>query len=197
MKNFMKLFKLSLISISIFIFSCGGKLNGSFYINETYDFSYIKRVAVLPFENLSNDRFAGDSIRQVVINELLSSGLVDVAYPGDVNSLIDSLKIKPAYSPSSEQIKTLCNNLKAQAVILGTINKYGELREGNITSYEVSLTLMMADATSGNIIWSVTKNSRGVSLWSKYFGAKSDTMSETILKVVRDAIKTLYEYEKK
>lgn len=196
MNNFKAFLSIIFIIIILFLYSCGGRLNGSFYINETYDFSYVKKVAVLPFENLSNDRFIADSIRQIVINELLSSGLVDVVYPGDVNSLIESMKIKPAHSPNSEQIKTLCNTLKAQAVILGTVNKYGEIREGNITSYEVSLTLMMADSTSGNIIWSVTRNSRGAGIWSKYFGAKSDTMSETVVKVVKSAIKTLYEYEK-
>jgi TolB-like protein len=186
-----------IITIVFLCFSCGGKLNSSFFINQDIDFSYIKKVAVLPFDNLSNDRFAGETIRQIVTSELLNSGLVDVAYPGDVNSIIESLKIKPAHSPNSEQIKSIGNALKVQAVILGTVNKCGEIREGNISSYEVSLSLMMADVSSGSIIWSVTRNSTGANIWAKYFGAKSDTMSETIIKVVRDSIKTLYEYEKR
>lgn len=197
----MKTKRIYLIFLSIiilfFIYNCGGRTNNSFYINQDYDFSYIKKVAILPFENLTSDRFAGDSVRQFVISEILNTGLVDVVYPGDVNSAIELLKIKPAHFPSSEQIKTLCNTLKAQAVILGSVNKFNEIREGNITSYEISLSLMMADASSGSIIWSVTRTSTGANIWAKYFGAKSDTMSETITKVVRSAIKTIYEYEKR
>ncbi len=184
----------TLAVIFLLISNCGGKSTPSFYINQEIDFSFIKRVAVLPFENFSNEKFANDSVRQVVISELLASGLVEVVCPGDVNAALDSLKIKTGSSPSAEQIKSIGKTLKVQAIIMGTVNKYGEIREGSISVPEVSLTLMMADAGSGSIIWSVTKTRIGGGFWAKHFGARADTMSETVLKVVREAIKTLYEY---
>ncbi len=189
----MRLLKqLVILSIILLLISnCGGKSTPSFYINQEIDFSFIKRVAVLPFENFSNEKFANDSVRQVVISELLASGLVEVVCPGDVNAALDSLKIKTGSSPSAEQIKSIGKTLKVQAIIMGTVNKYGEIREGSISVPEVSLTLMMADAGSGSIIWSVTKTRIGGGFWAKHFGARADTMSETVLKVVREAIKTL------
>ncbi len=192
----MRLLKqLVILSIILLLISnCGGRGAPSFYINQDIDFSFIKRVAVMPFENLTNEKFAGDAVRQVVISELLVSGLVEVVCPGDVVAACESLKLKQGQSPNIEQIKTIGKNLKVQAVILGAVNRYGEVREGNISAPEVSITLMMADANSGSIIWSVTKARGGASFWSKHFGARADTMSETVLKVVRDAIQTLYEY---
>jgi hypothetical protein len=171
---------------------CGGKTTPLYYISQDIDFSFIKRVAVLPLDNLTNDKFAHDAVRQVVISELLASGLVEVVCPGDVIATLETLKIKAGQSPSAEQIKAIGKALKVQAVILGAVNKFGEIREGNVSAPEITITLMMADTTSGSIIWSVTKTRGGADFWTKHFGAKAETMSEAVLKVVRDSIHTLY-----
>ena len=178
-------------SCTLFLPACGVKSTPSYYINQDTDFSFIKTVAVLPLDNLTNDRFAGESVRQVVISELLASGLTDVVCPGDVASACETVKIKAGRSPSAEQIRALGKTLRVQAVIFGTVNKYGEVREGNISAPEISITLMMADTGSGSIIWSVTKAYGGADFWEKHFGARADTMSETVLRVVRASIGTL------
>ena len=190
MKSLKQLFALSVIFL--LISGCAGKGSSSFYINQEIDFSFVKRVAVLPLDNLTNDKFAGDAVRQVVISEFLASGLVEVVCPGDVLSAIETLKLKTGQSPNAEQIKAIGKALKVQAVIIGAVNKYGEIREGNVSSPEITVTLMMADTTSGSIIWSVTKTRGGAGFWAKHFGASVDTMSEAVLKVVREAIQTLY-----
>lgn len=173
-------------------FSCAGRGNPSFYIRQDYDFSYIKKVAVLPLDNLTNEKFANEAVRQVVICELLTTGLVDVIVPGDADAAIDKLGLRSFKLPNEEQIKTIGNALKVQAVIFGSVEKFGEVRTGNISAPEVTITLMMADASSGSIIWSVTKTGGGASFMARHFGAKSETMSEAVLRVVREAIQTLY-----
>jgi hypothetical protein len=66
------------------------------------------------------------------------------------------------------------------------------MRIGNITAPEVTITLMMADTSSGSVIWSVTKTGGGANFMARHFGAKSESMSEAVLRVVREAIQTLY-----
>ncbi len=166
----------------------------SFHIREDIDFSFIKRVAVIPLENLTNEKFAGEIVRQVVISELLASGLVDVVVPGDVMSAINTLGIQPITSPDAKQIKALGDMLKVQAIVMGSVEEYGETRIGNISVPEVTITLMMADTGTGSIIWSVTKTRAEASFMAKHFGAKTKSMSETVLAVVREAIQTLVEY---
>jgi TolB-like protein len=198
MRYSLKLAKLLVLFISILaIFSfncCGGKGTPGFYINRDVDFSFFKRVAVLPFENLTSERFAGGMVRQVVISELLATGLVEVTVPGDPIDAIETMRLKPNEPLSAEQIKALGKKLKVQAVILGAVEEFGQVRYGNASAPEVSITLMMADISSGTIIWSVTKTKGGASFWSRHFGARSDTMSETVLEVVREALQTLFEY---
>jgi len=192
MRYVRQLFILS--AIFLLIYGCGGRGNPDFYINQDIDFSYIKRVAVLPLDNLTNDRFAADAVRHVVISELLATGLVEVSCPGDAVAALDSMKIKNVQSLNAEQIKAIGKTLNVQAVILGAVNKYGEVREGNVSAPEVTITLMMADTGSGSIIWSVTRTRGGAGFMVKHFGAKAETLSETVLHVVRDAVHTLYKY---
>ncbi|MDP2277824.1 MAG: penicillin-binding protein activator LpoB [Nitrospirota bacterium] len=156
------------------------------------DFGAVKRVAVLPLDNLTNERYAGEIVRQVVIGELLASGLVDVIVPGEVIAAIDKIgSSKSTSSFTEEQIKTLGSSLKVQAVILGSVERFGEVRVGNISAPEISITLMMADTSSGSIVWSATRTSGGASFMARHFGARSDTMSESVLKVVRETLRTL------
>ncbi|OGW37870.1 MAG: hypothetical protein A2Y97_02210 [Nitrospirae bacterium RBG_13_39_12] len=195
----MKLLNKHILAAILFIMftvsGCGGKEGVQyFYINEDTDFSFIKRVAVLPLDNLTNEKFAADTVRHVVISELLALNLVEVVIPGDAVSAIEKLKLRPGQPLSADEIKAIGKTLKVQAVILGAVDKYGEIREGNVSAQEVAITLMMADANSGSIIWSVTETSGGASFMAKHFGARSPTMSETVIDVVRKALKTLYEY---
>jgi hypothetical protein len=193
--NLFKRYVLMSVLFAVFICSgCARRGVPSFYINPDVDFSFIKKVAVLPLDNLTNDRFAGEVVRHVVISELLASGLVDVVVPGDAEAAVENLKLRPGQSLNAEQIRALGNALKVQAVILGAVEKYGEERGGNISAPEVTVTLMMADTGSGSIIWSVTKTRGGAGFWARHFGARAETMSETTLNVVREALHTLYKY---
>ena len=110
---------LSILFVLILGAGCGGrKGTPGFYVNPDIDFSFIKRVAVLPLDNLTNEKFAADAVRQVVISELLAAGLVDVTCPGDAIAAMDKLRLKQGQSPSAEDIKAIGKALKVQAVIL-------------------------------------------------------------------------------
>jgi hypothetical protein len=189
LKKFLLIFMLSTVTIT---FGCAVGGTPSFYLRPDYDFSYIKKVAVLPLDNITNEKFAGDVVRQVVISELLATGLVDVAVPGEAVAATDKLGIKSISSLNADQIKAIGNTLKVQAVIFGSVEKYGEVRIGNVSAPEVTITLIMADTSSGSIIWSVTKTGGGASFMARHFGARSETLSETVLRVVRETIHTLY-----
>ncbi len=173
---------------------CFGGDAAIFHIREDVDFSFIKKVAVLPLDNLTNDKFADEIIRQMAISELLASGLVDVSIPGDVISAIKRLNITSITALDVKQIKDLGKQLKVEAIVLGSVEQYGEVRLGNHSAPEVTLTLMMADIITGSVLWSVTTTRGGSSFMVRHFGAKAETMSETALATVREALRTFTEY---
>ncbi|MBI4843221.1 MAG: hypothetical protein HY809_02710 [Nitrospirae bacterium] len=179
------------------IIGCSFFLNGCFasqptyHIKEDVDFSYIKRVAILPLQNFTSDKNASDAVRQVLITEFLSSGLADVVVPGDVLAALNNIGVSSISSPSIEEIRSIGKFLKVQAVITGSVDKLAEIRSSNVTSAEVTLTLMMVDTGAGDILWSVTATSGGAGFMSRHFGADTPTLSETISDVVKRSIQTL------
>ncbi len=179
----------------IMLMVSGCRSNVPFYhINPDVDFSFFKNVAVLPLDNLTNNKAAGQIIKQVVISELLASGLVDVVIPGEVMSAISELDIQNISSLNKNQIRALGNALNVEAVIMGSVDQFGDVKSGSMSAPEVTITLMMAEVESGNIIWSITLTRGGLDFMARHFGAKSETMSEVVQGVIREAIQTLVEY---
>jgi PBP1b-binding outer membrane lipoprotein LpoB len=187
-------YSLAVMILMVFLFSgCRGNAPVH-HVNPNVDFSFFKRVAVMPLDNLTNDRSAGDIIRQVVISELLASGVVDVVIPGEVMAAINNLGIQNITSLSKKEINALGKALNVEAVIMGSVDQYGHIRSGNVSAPEVTISLMMAEVETGNIIWSITLTRGGASFWTRHFGTKSMTISETVQTVVREAVRTLAGY---
>ncbi len=192
--NLWKKYILTLMMLIMLMVS-GCRSNAPFYhINPDVDFSFFKNVAVLPLDNLTNNKAAGQIIKQVVISELLASGLVDVVIPGEVMSAISELDIQNISSLNKNQIRALGNALNVEAVIMGSVDQFGDVKSGSMSAPEVTITLMMAEVESGNIIWSITLTRGGLDFMARHFGAKSETMSEVVQGVIREAIQTLVEY---
>jgi TolB-like protein len=181
------------LCLMLLTLGCRGSMQ-VYYINPNFDFSYIKRVAVLPFDNLTQERNAEDIVRHLVINELLATELVEVVVPGEAIAAMNSMGIKSVSTLSEKQIKALGKALNVQAVIYGAIEKYEVVKERNISEPEVTITMIMAETTTGGIVWSVTRTGGRAGFMSRHFGARTETLSEAVLKVVRESIRTLFEY---
>ncbi len=183
------------ITISLFVLiGCRGNMQTPYHVSNDVDFSFIKNVAVMQLENLSNEKAAGEIMRRIVISELLASGLVNVVVPGEVNLAVKDLSIKNTSSLSIDQIKDLGRALRVEGIVMGSIEQYGHSKSGSNPAPEVTISLMMADTGTGDIIWSVTQRKGGGGFLGRHFGATSQTLSETSLIVVREAIRTLTDY---
>lgn len=167
-----------------------------YHLSEDIDFSFYKKVAVMPFDNLTNEKYADQIVRQLVISEILASGFLDVVFPGEVQKVINELDIKSVSSLSKQQITALGKALNVEAIITGSVEEYGEVKMGNISAPQVTVSLMMADAGTGSIVWSITKTRGGASFFARHFGASHETISETVMLLVRDAIQTLAGHKK-
>ncbi len=162
-----------------------------YHLSEDIDFSFYKKVAVMPFDNLTNEKYADQIVRQLVISEFLASGFIDVVFPGEVQKVINELDIKSVSSLSKQQISALGKALNVEAIIIGSVEEYGEVKMGNISAPQVTVSLMMADTGTSSIVWSITKTRGGASFLARHFGASHETISETVILLVRESIQTL------
>ena len=161
------------------------------FIKKETDFSNVKSVAVLPFENFTSDTYAGEKIRRIVITELLSKG-IDVIEPGEVTKLLMELRVRSLGSIRLSEIKKIGETLDVDAVMRGSVEAFGISSGYSVKYPEVTINLMLIDTSSGNIIWSVRHTSGGASFWTRHFGTEGISLSEAARKVVREAVDTLF-----
>ncbi|MFO0982313.1 MAG: CsgG/HfaB family protein, partial [Planctomycetota bacterium] len=121
----------------------------SIYVHPNTDLSMVHRVAVLPMDNLTTDRFAAERVRQVLVIELLAQGAFDVVEVGEVNRVLRARNIDNPANLGPEQIKALGNELKVQALLIGSVIDYGEHRSGTFTAPEIAVAMRLVDVDSG------------------------------------------------
>ena len=174
----------------IFVGGCGGSVTR--YVNPTANFSYIRKVAVLPFNNLSDDRYAGERIRNSLIVDLMSRGAFDVVEQGEVTKVIGvifreaGVEEGKAVPVDKEALKLIGEKLSVQAVILGSVDEYSS-SGGNV----VSVAMRMLDTSSGIILWQAKATETGKSVWRKLVGIEEIDRSELTRNAVKHILDTL------
>lgn len=144
------------------------------YINPAANFSYLKKVAVLPFNNLSDDRYAGEKVRSSLTVELMSRMLFDVVEQGEVSKVLAVIIRQEGYEEGravqvdKETLNLIGEKLGVQAVVLGSVDEYSGGRAG--TSGVVAVSIRMLDTGSGTILWQVKVIERGASFWRRIVG---------------------------
>ncbi|MGA1844607.1 MAG: hypothetical protein ACMUIS_08605 [bacterium] len=176
------------------------------YVNPNANFRFVKKVAVLPFENLSQDRFADKKVWDIFVTTLLASETVEVPELGEVLRVMNTLGIASAasdqtsFSPQDQKstgtvtkdaARDLGQALGIQGIILGRVEEYGIIRSSSGSYPEVSLTLRMIDPKTGSIIWAVSHTEKGSRVLPSILGIGEDTLTETALKASRHIVDTL------
>lgn len=140
------------------------------YLREDVDLSYITRVAILPFENNTQDEYASHRIRDITATQVMASGIFDVVDKGVVDSALRELGIDPSTPLDVPLVKRLAQRLNVQSFVIGTVNHTGENRQGSFSYPEMSLTLQLLDGESALILWRTSDTMSGYSLSDRLFG---------------------------
>jgi TolB-like protein len=162
------------------------------FIHSRYDFSRVKKVAVLPLENLTADQQAGERVRRVVLAEILAARVVDAVELGQVNLSLNQLNIQSITALSADTLKTLGTRLGVQLLIVGSVDFYDRVNVGGATFPEVTVSLRAVDAETGTIVWSSIATGGGAGVAGRLFGFGGDSMSEATQKVIRSEFATLF-----
>jgi TolB-like protein len=184
--------RLVLLGLSLSLAGCASGMATTRFTNPKFDFGYVERVAVIPFENLSSDPTAGARVTRLVVTELLASGAVDVVEPGEVQAALDRLGARIT-TPSTEQVVSLGGSLGVQAVIVGSVTQSEILRSGAVGIPVVSLDVHMLESETGAAVWAASHTEKASGLGAKLLGAGGEPLSETTRRCVRRTLRTLVE----
>ena len=148
----------------------------------------LKKVAILPFNNLGGDKGAEDQAVDIVKMELnLLGTFPEVEDPLYVANVFKSLKIRKLDTLDLETVNKLGTEMRAQALLLGDINAWG-LGEGSEAAMHVSLTLTLIDTTTGKTLWVGSGSQRASFTWGRVFGLNE---GPTDLEIGRDVVSSL------
>lgn len=170
----------------------GGCASGPIHhVRSDVDFSFIRRVAVVPFQNLSADRFATQRMNTVFVSELQQYGGLEVVDPGETMQAYLSQRLTPDLPLTPTQVVALGQALEVDAIFTGTVEDYGLERLGGNQTYAVTAAFGLAETQSGASIWTAQIRTDGSSFWQKLFGGQPTSLYEVSRRAVRGALGTL------
>jgi len=174
-------------------FGCGSLMESRSFVNPQTDFSFYKRVGLLPFRNMAEDRLAGEKLREHFMTELLIAGELEVMEPGPFNTLVaQGAKTAAAVSTidlSAEQLTRIAEFAKVQGIFMGTVEDYKMIQLGGDQYPLISMTVKFIDAPTGTVVWQHTVSATGgpnlpiVSIGETFtLGGLSQKVCETVVK---------------
>jgi len=169
--------------------ACRTSTQQTSYVHKNADLGAISKVAVLPFDNLSQERTAGDKVQKIFYLELLALDVFEVAEPGQVTKVMRSQSSSDALGPAEYQ--KIGKDLGVDAVFVGSVVDFAEARTGSTPTPEVTIQLRMIETHSGSTIWSTGRTRSGASFSTRLFGVGGESMTQAARRVVRAELGTL------
>ncbi|HEY7410539.1 MAG TPA: CsgG/HfaB family protein [Vicinamibacteria bacterium] len=164
---------------------------GARYVHPNVDLAALRTVAVLPFENLTQDRAAGDKVQKVFITELLSLEAFQVVEPGTVVKALRADRIESVAALGPAEIKHLGEALKADGLFMGSVVDFAETRSGTAPAPEVTIELRLVETQSGVTVWSSNRTRSGASASARLFGIGGESLTQAAREVIREQLGTL------
>jgi len=179
---------------AVFIFvgglGCAG-MKPTLFVHDEFNFDFLERVAVIPFDNLSKDQGAGARASRIFISELLAAEVFDVLEPGEVSRVLENHSIIRSDALNMEQIVTVGKEMGVQAVFLGAVTESTLMRGGSSAGITVTIVARMVETEMGMTVWSATHTTGNRSFWSSLFGTGKKSHSEVMRSCVEKILKTL------
>ena len=190
--NVATLKKLAVSAIIVFLLGCAPGSGLTYYHDPNMDFAAVRKVAVMPFENLTRESQAGARVRDVFANSLLSTGAVYVIPSGEVSRGIARAGILNPAVPSMEEIGKFARIIRVDAVITGTVTEYGVVRSGSASANVISMNVQMIEVQTLRIVWTASATKGGISIWDRLFGSGGKPMNDVTMKAVIDVLNKLF-----
>jgi hypothetical protein len=162
------------------------------YVHPNVDFSFIRRVAIFPFHNMSRDTQAAARLQSVFMAGILEYGELILVDQGEVLHTLQKLNISAGAALSSEQIIRLGKALSVEGIFFGTVEEYGLARISNTQVYTVTAAFSLSETETGSLIWNSQVSKNGTSFWRRLFGGGSASLYSVSRSAVETAQRTLF-----
>jgi len=122
------------------------------FVASDYDKDKPLSVAILPFENLTQEKEAPDLLQQLFYNNFSSLAYKDVEL-SYINTKLPNFNPKNIFK--SPDLKKNGEDLGSDALILGRVTEFESFYAGVYSSFTVAVELKMIDVETQRVLWSV------------------------------------------
>ena len=162
------------------------------YADETIRLGYVKRIAILPFENHTQTKYAEERLRDIISTEILSRGFFEVIEKGDLSRFLqEELVNRKQETIDLPTAQRLARDLKVDAYLAGSVDDFSETRSGSYAYSVVAATFRLVDVKTGKIIWETSGSESGYSTFNRIFGFDGEDINQISFKLVRKLLDTI------
>jgi hypothetical protein len=185
-----KLILTILLSTLVLLCGCGGTGKTKF-VHPDFDFSFMEKVGVVPFENLSDDQGAGARATRFFTGALLASEAFWVVEPGEMTYALGKQSLLRTAEVTEAQAVAIGKDLGVQGLFLGTVNESAMVRSGSSSVAVVTVVVRLVETETGSTVWSVTHSEDSRTFWSSLFGGGQKSISEVTRSCIDSCLDTL------
>ncbi len=155
--------------------------------------SDLPRIAVVPFDAVGNVRSqdAGRVVTNTVLTYLLSTGLFEVVDPGQLDDALVSNQIRIGEGLKKGDLLAIQKSLDVDAVIIGLVEEYGDVRVGNDSYPSVSFSARLVNAHTGTIVWAGTISKTGADRVTVFDIGRISSMGKLCKSAVQDMARSM------
>ena len=119
------------------------------YVGQTQ--AGVLKIAVMPLKAATE--LIGSSVSDIVVTELLRTQRYQLVERGQMSKVLSETELAMAGLSEAKAVET-AKMLGAEAVVIGTVDEYGQQAKAGDTYAVVALAIRLIDCSNGKIIWS-------------------------------------------
>ncbi|MEQ8395813.1 GNA1162 family protein [Thalassobaculum sp.] len=151
----------AVVLLTALLTACAGSAReGRDFVDPAVGAAASARVAVVPFENLTNHPNAGLIIAQIISTEFYERGLFQLQEETKTRKLLAELKIDPSHLTDVAAAQQAASLLEVDALVIGSVSEFGYqhgLREEPV----VGLNARLVDGKTGKVLWASSHSAAG------------------------------------
>lgn len=146
------------------LLATGGCAAGNrLYVNSEADQSFFRKVAVVPFANVSGNALAAPRVTRAFVTEMTIAELYEVIEPEQVREELvkAGAELDATGHYASDKLKAAVAKLGAQGYIVGTVTDYAVQRHGEDEVPVLGFDVQLVDVATEKVAWRVTVVGKG------------------------------------
>jgi len=151
----------TLLALALLLPSCAS--GPRLYVNPDADMSYYKKIAVLPFANLSSDVMAAQRVTRAFVTELIMTDRFQIVQAEDFARSLQAAGITPGADGSFDlaKLKEPATQAGATGILRGSVTEYQVDRSGGSDIPVIAFDVELVDVNTGNVVWRSALSKRG------------------------------------